>query len=355
MTHTLHINRLWVSLGIPVLIMMFLLLLAKSAVFDNNISIGSFAITFDLLITIPLVYFLLIRKGNIPVTTVAPVFIAGLIAGTYILPVEQQQYLRLFKIWALPVVELLVLFYIIHNVRRSIRAFHRKKGIHSDFFTIVKEICSELVPQKLVPFFATEIAVLYYGFLHWGEKSPRPNEFTYHKTSGTTSLIGAFIFIVLFETIALHLLLAQWSNGAAWILTAFSTYTAVQLFGILKSFSQRPMVIQNNTVLIRYGILAETEIMIHDIEEVKITSNGGTSDERIKKLSPFGELEHHNVIIRLKHEYVLSGFYGMRKTFTHVALFVDKKEEFKNTIEHYLQENVSTAGNFTFNNPLPSA
>lgn len=337
MTNTFQINRTWISLVIPFLIILILVLLSKSTFLADYPSIGSFAITFDLLITAPFIYYFLIRKSKIPVTTVVPILIVGLIVGTYIIPIENQHYLNLFKIWGLPIIELLVLTFIIIKVKRSINTYKQKKQGKTDFYATLNETCSELIPQKLVPFFATEIAIFYYGFLNWKKHFPKPNEFTYHKNSGTTSLIAAIIFIVLIESFVLHILIAKWSNVAAWILSALSIYTAVQLFGFLKSLSQRPITISNDNLIIRYGILAETEIRLQDIDFIELSTSDLKLDNLTKKLSTFGELESHNVILKLKREYSLLGLYGIRKKFTNLALYLDKKEEFKSKIEAILQ------------------
>jgi hypothetical protein len=338
MTNTFQIKRTWISLGIPFSIILILVLLSKSTFLVDNPAIGSFAITFDLLITAPLVYYLLIRKSKIPVTTVVPILIVGLVVGTYVLPIENQYYLNLFKIWGLPIVELFVLSFVIIKVRRSVNTYKQKKQGNTDFYSTLKETCSELIPQKLVPFLCTEIAVIYYGFLNWKKHSPKTNEFTYHKNSGTTALIWAIIFMVLVETFVLHILLVRWSNLAAWILSALSIYTAIQLFGFLKSLSQRPITISNNNLIVRYGILAETEIKLQDIDLIELSTSDLKSDKQTKKLSAFGELESHNTIIKLKKEYSLFGLYGIRKKFTNLALYLDDKNEFKNKMEEILRQ-----------------
>ena len=90
--------------------------------------------------------------------------------------------------------------------------------------------------------FATEVTVFYYGFINWKTRETNVNEFTYHKKSGTPDLSYAFIGIIdLVETIAIHFLLTRWSFIAAWILTALSISTGIQVFGFAKSVTQRPI------------------------------------------------------------------------------------------------------------------
>ena len=71
MNRAIHINSNVINFGIPFALLGALILLMKSSFLNGN-DILNFAITADLLLTVPLVYFLLIRKSKIPKTTVIP-------------------------------------------------------------------------------------------------------------------------------------------------------------------------------------------------------------------------------------------------------------------------------------------
>ena len=105
MNRTIQINRNLINFGIPLALIGTLILLMKSSFLIGNDTLN-FAITVDLLLIVPLVYFLLIRKSEIPNTTVIPVMIIGLLVGSYFLPQQSQTYLSIFKTWALPVIEI---------------------------------------------------------------------------------------------------------------------------------------------------------------------------------------------------------------------------------------------------------
>lgn len=321
------------SFGIPLLLLVSIILIAKSTIYNINSSALSFGITFDLLLTIPLVYFLLIRKTDIPKITIVPFFIVGIVVATMILPSENQQFLRWAKTWILPMVETLVLILIVYKVRLAIKQYKATKESALDFFTALKNACSEVLPKVAVIPFATEVAIFYYGFIHWKRLVPKKNEFTYHKNSGIVALLIAIIFIVGIETSIIHILLSKWSLTAAWIMTALSIYTAIQLFGFLKSIIKRPISIAGNKLFLRYGILSEANIDIENIDLVELTTKSIEFSKETRKLSPFGDLESHNVVIRLKGECNLSGLYGINKKFKAIALFVDNKDDFKKQIE----------------------
>lgn len=337
MTRTILLHRTLLKIGIPLGLLAILILLMKSSFLSGNDTLN-LAITVDLLLTVPLVYFFLIRTSKIPNTTVVPVMIIGLLIGSYFLPKESQHYLELFKYWALPIIELSVLTIVIVKVRRAIKTYNNLKGTTPDFYDSLKKVCHEILPSKLVIPFATEVAVFYYGFIDWKKRPINPHEYTYHKKSGTPAVFGAFLFIIVIETLALHFLLLKWSPVAAWILTGLSTYTAIQIIGFAKSLSKRPISLETNTLTLRYGILNETQISYSDIDSVVLSKKELEKDKLIQTLSPLGALESHNVLITLKRENTLTGFYGMKKPYKVIGLHLDEPNDFKERLEIALQQ-----------------
>lgn len=337
MNGTIHINRNLINFGIPLLLLSILILLMKSSFLNGNDTLN-FAITADLLLIVPFVYYLLIRKSDIPNTTVIPVMIIGLLIGSYFLPQESQTYLSIFKTWALPVIEISILTFVIIKVRRAVKTYKELKSATPDFYDTLKKVCLEILPKKLVLPFATEVAVFYYGFINWKTRETNDDEFTYHKKSGTPALFYAFILIIAVETVALHFLLARWSIVAAWILTALSVYTAIQVFGFAKSLSKRPISINKDSLTLKYGILNEVDIPFSDIDKVELSRKSLEKEVLTKTLSPLGELESHNVIIHLKKENELVGLYGMKKRFNLLGLHIDEPKEFNERMKNALQQ-----------------
>ncbi len=322
---------------VPIIMFIGLILLMQSAWFLSNLDQPlTLGITLDLLLTVPFIYFLLIRKTDISKTTVVPVMIVGLIIGSYFLPVEHQGYLEVFKFWILPIIELSVIGFIGWKVRTAVVKHKSIKNDSPDFFTSLKNTCYEVFPRRMAELVAMEIAVIYYGFINWKASVLQENEFSYHKKSGTPGLLIGLILVICVETIGIHFLLASWSHTAAWILTALSVYTVLQVFGFAKSLSQRPIIMLDDRVILRYGILSETEIAFEDIEEIELSRHWDKKDKTSKKMSPFDELDHHNVLIHVKKEHILHRLYGFKKRFKTLALHVDDAAGFKERVEGLL-------------------
>ncbi len=340
MKRTLNLQKNLIIFGIPILIIGMMITLAKSSIFITNPNTLSIGITFDLLLTVPLIYFMLIRKTSIPKTTVVPFLIIGMVVCSAILPIENQSYLDIFKTWMFPVVELSIVSYIIYNVTKAVKRYKLNKKEKLDFFTTLKNTCYEILPKSVVIPVVTEIAVFYYGFIYWKKRKLNENEFSYHKDSGTISLLIAIIFIVAVETVVLHILLQKWNVTVAWILTFLSIYSGIQLLGFLKSMSKRPISIKDEKLYLRYGIMNETTINLKSIDSIEISSKDVELNKETRKLSFLGELENHNIIIRLKQENELTGLYGIKRKYKNLALHVDKKNEFTTQINNALQHGV---------------
>lgn len=328
----ISINKNLLAFAIPLGLFGILILYIQSALFNGS-SVMNFAISADLLLTIPLIYFLLIRKTAIPNTTVIPVMIIGLLIGFNLLPVESQTYLLLFKSWVFPIIELSILGFVIFKVSRIIKSYQGIKNTSNDFYAVLKTSCKEALPSPVSIFMASEIAVFYYGFLNWGKKIYCDNEFTYHKNSGAQGLFGGIILVIAIETFVLHNLVAGWSVMAAWILSGISIYTGIQFLGFARSLSARPITFDMNSISLRYGIMNEVTIPFDSIESIEISSRDLSKETLEKKLSLLGELESHNVIINLKHNHELVGFYGIKSKFKALGLYLDEPMAFKEKID----------------------
>ncbi|GAB4253336.1 MAG: hypothetical protein Tsb0034_31650 [Ekhidna sp.] len=316
--------------ALPLIIPVVCVLVTRSALFANHTSDLSMAITFDLLISTPLIYFLIIRKRAISNLTLVPVFVLGVITATLILPKAEQHYLSLVKTWFLPLLEIGILSYVIITIRKAFKAFDKSKS--PDFFTAAKEASASILPRPLVLPFATELSVFYYGLFQWKKATVYKNQFTYHKETSTQMLLIVFAFIVLIEAGVVHILLQSWSMLAAWILTGLSLYGGFQLLGISKSLSRRPIQI-DDTLIVKYGIMNEASIDFENIASIELTKKEVAYDKATRALSPFKEMEGHNVLLTLKDEGTLTGFYGIKKRFSRLTLQLDEPQRFKEVLE----------------------
>lgn len=336
MTAKLKLNYL--KFGIPILILLFLIVLPKTTAFQNAPEELSIGILLDLLITIPLVFFFLIRKTKVPKFTIIYSFILGLIVAGLVIPIEYQSLLSSIKLIAIPVLEIGVISLIIYKITSINSSF--KKTKKDDFYDNLLIACNEVLPGRVGKVLATEIAVIYFLFSPSRKNELREQEFTYFKKSGIKSILGVFLFLLVIETIGVHLVMATWSLTIAWVLSFLSLYTMVQIIAILRSMNKRPIRIdlENESLHLRYGFGCQTSISFESIERIEKSRKSLSNDKSNVCLSLFDLLDSNNTIIYLNEENTLQKIYGIQKKYTSISLFVDERDLFVDTIEQVLKK-----------------
>lgn len=316
---------------IPLGIIGFSIFLALGSVLPVNKALAT-GITYDLLLTSPLVYFLLIRKRSIPNITVIPVFIIGLVVASLIIPAQHASHLSFAKSYVLPLVELTVFSIVITKVVKTVRTFksHAHSNDSPDFLNILRETAGEVIPsRKVATLFSIEISMLYYALFSWKKRTLKPNEFSIYKDNASLATFGAIIFILLVETVVLHFLLIQWSAVVAWILFGLSIYTVLQLLGHVKAIIKRPALIANRTLQLKYGLFGDANIPLALIDRVEATTADiEIEGKTVENLSLLKGIESHNLAIHFKEPVTITKAYGMPKSCDVLLISIDQKQEF---------------------------
>lgn len=334
---TKGLNLSFLRFGIPLLIVSFLALVARSAMFQNSPSELSFGILMDFLITIPVIYFLLIRKSNIPKITTLYVFIAGLLIAGLIIPIEHQELLSRIKYFAIPTIEICVISFVIFKMTKLGSSLKKENGL--DFYDKILSASAQVFPGRVGKLLASEIAVFYYLFAKV-KKEKTNEEYSYFKKSGITSMICVLIFIIIVETIAIHLLLENWNPTVAWILTGLSLYTLIQITAILRSLKHRLISIdhENKMLHLKYGFACQTSIPFNQIKGIEKTRRTISDSKNHVSLSLFDMLDSKNLDIYLKEENTIQRLYGIEKPYTSISIFVDELETFAEAIEKLISK-----------------
>lgn len=336
MKNILQYGNKMLPLFVPVLFGVSLLLITQTQAYTQNADSLSTAITLDFLITIPCIYFLIIRKRNIPKITVLSMFVIGVVILSLALPEEHQSLLHVIKTFAIPIIEVTVLSFVVYKTIKITKSYKEQKS-SGDFYTAMKTAASEVLPKQVAAILVTEISVVYYGFVHWKKKKLAENEFSYHVKSTTLSIIIGFLMVILIETFAVHYLLLKWSVVAAWILTILSAYTALQIFALARSISKRPITVDKETerLILRFGFFSEWSVPLYKIREIELSNKDLPEDKSVVPFSPLGGLTEHNVIVHFMHEQQFSGFYGLKKKASSLAIYIDDKQRFKDLVDSF--------------------
>jgi hypothetical protein len=325
--------------GLPIIVILSSVFLALSPLMGNhpNLAIG---ITYDLTLTAPLIYFLLIRKKRVPLFTVVPFFILGITLASLLLPNHQQDHLDLIKTYLLPAIELIVFSVISYHVFKLTKAFKEASNTTYDFYTVLKESAIKTIGSpKIARIFASEIAMVYYALFSWKKAPALENGFTNYKENGITALLGVILFLLLIETSIAHLLLVRWNETLAWLIFISSLYAAVQIFGHLKALRQRTSEWAGNQLHLKYGLFGDIELDIRAISRIELTSNDVEDETRsVAKLALLKELESHNVVIYFTGKQKIEKAYGVMKECDTLLVHIDDRQAFKDTINNALQQ-----------------
>ena len=330
-THKNSLKSLFGILIIPFLIYLFSIIILNLEINNAFIDMLSIGVTYDLTATAPIVYLILIWKKSIPKFTVIPITIVSIVMASFIIPVENQMHLDMVKKWGLPFVETFGIILVVVKVRKIIRMYKTEKINNIDIFSVIKKVILDMFPKLISSYLIFEIGFIYYAFIRWRKNKNQANQFSY-SSSGILPILMVFMFMLLLETILVHILLSLWSSIAAWILTGISIYTFVQLFALLKSIILRPIEVRNSRLFLRYGILRESEIYLKNIYRIEMGKSS-----HIESLSPFKDLEDMNLIIHLNEDCTIFGIFGEPKKYRSIGIFVDNKLEFIKTIEEQAQ------------------
>ena len=326
--------------GIPLLIILFLAILPKTSAFQSAPADMAVAILLDLLITVPVVYFLIIRKTKIPKFTVIYPFLIGVLVAGFIIPIEHQALLSKVKLIAVPLIEMGLVSVLIYKIVQLNKSFKRQPNNENDFYDNLLIACNEIFPGRVGRILATEISVFYYLFSTKKKAVIQENEFTYFKKNGIKTVLIVILFVLLIEAFAMHLLLAKWNETVAWVVTILSIYAMFQILSILKSLNKRLLSINHDAKMLhlRYGFASQTYIPFECIERIEKSTKTLDNKEHVK-LSAFDMLDAHNVIIYLNQTQLIHRIYGIQKQYKAIALFVDDKELFVRKIEEIIESN----------------
>jgi hypothetical protein len=322
-----------IALGIPFLIFLSCLLITFSSKFTANNELLSNGILLDLLITAPLIYFLAIRKSNVSKLTVIRVFIIALLFAGIILRSHANPVLQIIKTWISPVIEAFVIFIICKKFYVANNNAKAKNNNKVDFLLHSRSIMFEILGnEKAANIVSSEIAVIYYSFFSVKDKSiDYKTKFTSYKENGLLIVLGAILSIFVIETIGVHFLLSLWNNTVAWILTALSFYTCVQLFGHIRALKARPIIINSTSFEVHNGLAGDAFIQLDNIEKIELSNKNSIGRESIK-ISLLKGLENHNIVVYFKNPIEVTKIFGIKKQTDTVLFFVDKPKEFINAI-----------------------
>jgi len=213
----------------------------RSAAYARHPELLAWAFTFDLTLTIPLLYTLfIVRGGRARAITIAPVFVVCVAAAARIVPADQQHFLHELR-WIAAPLDVVSVWLVARRLARG-----SGTGV-----AIIDRVM------------ASEIAILRYGLCSWRTKAP--DGYTVHKESGWGAVVGCLLLVIAAESLGMHVLVQHWSVRAAWIVTAIDAYGALWLLGDYHALRLRPTTIEEGVLHLRYGLRWSADVPLANI------------------------------------------------------------------------------------------
>lgn len=308
--------------------------IVASTSFAENPDLFAWAITFDIALGIPTLYYcLVVRRKQAPPFTLVPIFILSVVLASLILPVAQHAYLDLLKL-AIPALELFLLSYIVIKIRAIIKNYLTAKT-NALYFSDALTASSVQVLGKLpgLGFILTELALLYCAiggwFKNYEARKTSDAVFFYHRKSGYGAILSAIVLLLIVETLALHFLLQQWSALGAWIFTGLSAYSLLWLIGDYHALRLHPIILRGETLFLRTGLRWRANLPLDNIVAIEKFSAREQHGKEYLSLALFGA---PRLVLHCKAPVLVQGLFGLSRFVTQIGLCIDEEKLF---VEEY--------------------
>ncbi|HEX9163879.1 MAG TPA: hypothetical protein VF980_19375 [Thermoanaerobaculia bacterium] len=294
--------------------------LVRSSLFLRNPDVAAWGATFDLTLSIPLLYyFIVVRSGSARAITIAPVFAIGAAVAGLALPHGYHQMLHDLRFAVAPL-EVVTIVLLVQRV-----AAMRKAERSGDPFARIEAAAAQIFgTSRAASFVAAELSIVWAALLGWKRQAdvpPGARSFTVHQNSGWGAIVAVFIGIIAAESVGLHLIVQMWSRTAAWILTCLDLYGILWLLGDMNALRLRPSLVTDDALRIRYGLRWSVDVPRESVAAIRRTT--GESDWKRPGVLKVAMIDDPQWMIELREPLVAHGLAGWRKTVTAIAIRPD--------------------------------
>jgi hypothetical protein len=241
-----------------------------------------YAILFDLMLVIPILYWLfIVRKSKQSLTKVLFLPLLGAALTWLFLPIHLRS-----TVWEVLVpfealffaVEAVFIVYemrILLQIMRRVRQISQQEQNFGEALRITIE--EKMGYGKLASIVLHDATMLYYLLFSWKNKrielqSETTAYFTYHRNTSQVLMYAIFTKIILVEGFAVHLLMQQWSSIAAWIFTIADIWLLVLIWADCRASILNPIKLEAGLLRLRVGLRIQADIPLDCIAAVTSSS-----------------------------------------------------------------------------------
>lgn len=305
------------------------LVLVRTQLFALHADVASWGLTFDLTITIPLLYYVfVIRSGKAKPITIAPLFVVCTSIAALILPRGQQAFLHQLKFVAAPLDIVTIVL-----IARRIAAMRRAGTAPDNVYDRISRASHAIFGNRVADFVTAEVTLIYYSLFAWRAQprvSADATAITFHKRSEWGTIVACILVLIAFESVGAHLLVQHWSAKAAWIVTCLDVYGALWLIGDFHALRLRPTLARADAIEFRLGMRWNVTIDRSNIASIDAVQS--EADWKSKTTLKLAMLEEPRTLIRLKEPVLATGLAGLTKRIDSIAVLPDDPAEFERAL-----------------------
>ncbi|HEX8426377.1 hypothetical protein [Hymenobacter sp.] len=293
-----------------------------------------YAVTFDLLVGIPgLFYVLVVRRCQLPLSSLAGVVGACLALAYWLLPVAHQAPLQALRF--LPaLLEVITVLLLVTKARRLMLSYQAAYQQQSHFWPSAQLA----VQQTLGPagvLLVAEVDMLRYALLGWWAKpevTPGTTAFSSYQESGFTAFVAMLGVALAVETAVIHLLVSLWSARVASWLLFFDMYTLVMLVAHGQAVRLRPSLLTVDTLQLNVGFVWHLTVPLRELVSIESLRDNPEPTDGLLNLTKL-LFTPPNLLLTFAQPITVKGPYGIQRTGCRLAVYLDRPQQFKETIE----------------------
>jgi hypothetical protein len=312
-------------------------IMARTRVFLRAPDLVAFGTTFDLCLTIPILYyFWVVRRRGAHPASVIPVFALGALAARFVVPNPYHDFLRaLAPIGsALEIVVLVLIVGRVRAARATLRAGGKDRAGDDPIDRIGIAAGAIFGRGVLSSAVAAEIAVAWYALFSWRRRADHDRGFTFYRVSGWSTVLAVLVLLIAAEGSATHLMLARWSTRAAWTLTILDVYAVLWLLGDFRALALRPTTFDGAMLRLRLGLRWSADVAASNIASVSRVAPGAFP--KAKDVLRFSMLDEPAYAIEFREPVLVSGMLGLSRRVRAVGVLPDQPERFESDLAGFI-------------------
>lgn len=194
---------------------------------------------------------------------------------------------------------------------------------------------------------ATDLAAIYYSLFSWRKKKGQCEtkggySFTFHKGGGYLGVFYMLVHAMVIEVIAVHMIVAQYSHVAAWIVTSIDVYALLFIISDYQAIRLSPVILDKKGIHFQKGIRQYGFIEWSNIKEITVNQK---SPKEVRQDKDSAELALHGLereqvpwLLCLKKPVEINQVFGFKKSIGKVYVKMDHPYEFRDKVRWYLEE-----------------